>query len=116
MAIEVIRVIVLPPLMADTKFAVSSGLLQMLQNHGLFAGLPSEDPHSHLHNVAFVCKSEMGTQNLSMDIVGLRVFLLSLQAMQHYGYLSSRRVQSPVGQTCRRPFWRGTSQDQRSSS
>ncbi|MCF7184085.1 retrotransposon gag domain-containing protein, partial [Corynebacterium parakroppenstedtii] len=78
MAMDVTDAIVLPPLPADTKFTVSSELLQMLQNRGLFTGLPSEDPHHHLQNVVFVCKSVMGTQNLSLDVVGLRVFPLSL--------------------------------------
>ncbi|MDV3183326.1 MAG: hypothetical protein Q8866_02450, partial [Candidatus Phytoplasma australasiaticum] len=49
----------------------------MLQNCGLFMDLPSEDPHIHLHNMTFVCKSVMGTQNLFMDVVGFHVFPLS---------------------------------------
>lgn len=61
MPIDVTGVIVLPQLPADAKFSLSNGLLQMLQNHGLFIGLPSEDPHCHLQNVVFVCKSVMGT-------------------------------------------------------
>ena len=60
MAMDVTGAIVLPSLSVNTKFTVSSGLLQTLQNHGLFAGLPTKDPHSHLQNVAFVCKSVMG--------------------------------------------------------
>jgi len=78
MAMDVTGSIVLPPLPPDTKFALTSGLLQMLNNRGLFAGLASEDPHRHLQNVVFVCKSAMGTPNISMDAIGLRVFPLSL--------------------------------------
>lgn len=68
----------LPSLSDDTNFVISSGLLYMLQNEKLFTGFPLEDTHNHLHNVIFVYKSIMENQNLSMDIVGLYVFSLSL--------------------------------------
>lgn len=76
--VDITRAIVLPPLPPNTKFFISSGLLQMLQHRGLFSGLPSEDPHNHLHHVLFICKSMVGNQNLFMDVAGLQVFPLSL--------------------------------------
>ena len=57
---------------------VSSSLMQMLTARGLFSGLPSEDPHDHIGKVRAMCKSFVGSPNLDLDVIGLRVFPLSL--------------------------------------
>ncbi|XP_049406169.1 uncharacterized protein LOC125869772 [Solanum stenotomum] len=45
---------------------------------GLFTSLASEDPHAHVAKLRSVCKSCVGRPDLDMDIIGLRVFPLSL--------------------------------------
>ena len=57
---------------------VTSSLIKMLTSIGLFSGLPSEDPHSHIAKVWAVCKSCVGRPGLDLDVIGLRVFPLSL--------------------------------------
>ena len=57
---------------------VTSSLMQMLTARGLFSGLPSEDPHAHIAKVRAVCKSCVGRPDLDLDVIGLRVFPLSL--------------------------------------
>ena len=52
--------------------------MQMLTARGLFSGLPSEDTHAHIAKVRAVCKSCMGRPDLDLDVIGLRVFPLSL--------------------------------------
>lgn len=61
MAMDATEAIMLPLLFDDTKFVISSGLLQMMQNRGLFTDLPSENPHNYLHNIVFVQKSMTGS-------------------------------------------------------
>ena len=51
--------------------------MQMLTARGLFSGLPS-DPHAHIAKVRTVCKSFVGRHDLDLDVIGLRVFPLSL--------------------------------------
>ena len=70
--------LVLPPLPTGHTFVVSSSLMQMLTARGLFSGLPSEDAHAHIAKVRAVCKSCAGRPDLDLDVIGLRVFLLSL--------------------------------------
>lgn len=70
--------LILPPLPNGHMFVVTSSLLQILAAMGLFAGLPSEDPHDHISLLRSVCKSHMGRPYLDMNIVRHRVFLLSL--------------------------------------
>ena len=57
---------------------VTSSLMQMLTARGLFSGLPSEDPHAHIAKVREVCKSCVGSPYLDLDVIGLRMFRLSL--------------------------------------
>ena len=70
--------IVLPPLPPGHTFVVTSSLMQMLTARGLFSGSPSEDPHAHLAKLRVVCKSCVGRPDLDMNVIGLRVFPLSL--------------------------------------
>ena len=70
--------LVLPPLPTGHTFVVTSSLMQMLFARGLFSGLPLEDPHSHIVKVRAVCKSCVGRPDLDLDVIGLRVFPLSL--------------------------------------
>ena len=57
---------------------VTSSLMQILTARCLFSGLPSEDPHAHIAKVRVVCKSCVGRPDLDLDVIGLRVFPLSL--------------------------------------
>ena len=52
--------------------------MQMLTARGLFSGLPSDDPHAHIAKVMVVCKSFVGRPDLDLDVIGFRVFPLSL--------------------------------------
>ena len=52
--------------------------MQMITTRGLFSKLPLEDPHAHIVKVRIVCKSCVGRPDLDLDIIGLRVFPLSL--------------------------------------
>lgn len=68
----------LQPLSNNSKFTISNKLIERLQDCGLFVSLPSEDPHGHIHCVAYICRGVLGAHHLSMDVVGLRVFPFSL--------------------------------------
>ena len=57
---------------------VTSSLMQTLTARGLFSGLPSEDAHAHIAKVRAVCKSCVGRPDLDLDVIGIRVFPLSL--------------------------------------
>ena len=70
--------LVLPPLPTGHTFVVTSSLMQMLTAIGLFLGQPSEDPHAHIAKVRAMCKSCIGRPDLDLDVIGLRVFPLSL--------------------------------------
>ena len=70
--------LVMPPLPTGHTFVVTSSLMQMLTARGLFSGLPSEDPHAHIAKVRVVCKSCVGRPDLDLDVIGLRLFPLSL--------------------------------------
>ena len=70
--------VVLSPLPQGHTFVVTSSLMQMLIARGLFLGLPSEDPHAYIAKVRAVCKICVGRPDLDMDVIGLRVFALSL--------------------------------------
>ena len=70
--------LVVPPLLTGHIFVVNSSLMQMLSARGLFSGLPSKDPHAHIAKVRVVCKSCVGRSDLDLDVIGLRVFPLSL--------------------------------------
>ena len=60
------------------SFMVISSLMQVLTARGLFSGLPSEDPHAHIAKLSSMCKSCVGRPNLDMDVIGLRVFPITL--------------------------------------
>ena len=53
--------------------------MQMLTVKGLLSGLPFEDPHAHIAKVRVVCKRYVGRPDLDLDVIGLRVFPLSLK-------------------------------------
>ena len=57
---------------------VTSSLMQMLTARDLFSGLPFEDPHAYITKVRGVCKSCVGRPDLDLDVIGLKVFPLSL--------------------------------------
>ena len=57
---------------------VTSSLMQMLTAKGLFSRLPSDDPHDHIFKLRSVCKIHVGRPDLDVDVIGLRVFPLSL--------------------------------------
>ena len=57
---------------------VTSSLMQMLTARGLFSGLPSEDPHAHTAKVRELCKNYVERLDLDLDVIGLRVFPLSV--------------------------------------
>ena len=50
----------------------------MLTARDLFLGLPSEDPPAHIAKVRSAFKSFVGRLDLNMDVIGLRMFPLSL--------------------------------------
>ena len=52
--------------------------MQMLTARGLFSWVTSEDPHAYLAKAREVCKSCVQRPDLDLDIIGLRVFPLSL--------------------------------------
>ena len=66
--------LVVPPLAHRHTFMVTSSLMQMLTARGLFEGLPSEDPHSHITKLRSICKSCVGRLDLDINDTGLRVF------------------------------------------
>ena len=57
---------------------VTSSLMQILTTRGLFSRLLSEDTHAHTAKIRVVCKSCVGRPELDLDVIGLRVFPLSL--------------------------------------
>jgi len=52
--------------------------MQMLTTRDLFARLPADDPHAHIAKLNHVCKSCIGRPDWDMNVIGLRVFPLSL--------------------------------------
>ena len=74
---------------------VTSSLIQMLTARGLFSGLPSEDPHAHI--AMAVCKSCVGRPDLDLDVIGLRVFPLSLTGEAAIWFMSSLTTQFSLG-------------------
>ena len=60
------------------SFMVISSLMQVLTARGLFSGLPSEDPHAHIAKLRLACKSCVWRPDMDMDVIGLRVLLVSL--------------------------------------
>ena len=76
---------------------VTSSLMQMLTTRGLFSGLPSEDPHAHLAKVRAVCKSCVGRPDLDLDVIGLKVFPLSLTGEAAMWLVISHTTSSSLG-------------------
>lgn len=50
----------------------------MLRTTGLVFGMASKVPHGHMDKLRSVCKSCVGRPELDMNVIGLRVFPLSL--------------------------------------
>ena len=65
------------PLPHGHMFPVTSSLMQMLTTRGLFSGLASKDPHSHIAKLRSVFKICVGSQDVDMSVIGLWVFPLS---------------------------------------
>ena len=63
--------LVLPLLPPRYIFMVTSSVMQMFTVRGLFMGLPSEDTHSHIEKLRFVCKSCVGRPDLDMNVIRL---------------------------------------------
>ena len=76
---------------------VTSHLMQMFTARGLFSGLPSEDPHSHIAKVRAVHKSCVGRPDLDLDVIGLREFPLLLTEETIFCSLSSLITQFSLG-------------------
>ena len=72
------RYLVLHPLPPRYTFMVMSSLMQMLTARGLFSRLPSEDPHAHIAKLRSMFKSCVGGLDLDRNVIGLRLFPLSL--------------------------------------
>ena len=70
--------LVLPSLPQGHTFVVTIVFMQMLNARGLFVGMPSEDPYAHICKLRSVCKSCVGSLDMDMNVIGLRVFSLSL--------------------------------------
>ncbi|XP_049368331.1 uncharacterized protein LOC125833225 [Solanum verrucosum] len=51
---------------------------RMHTTRGLFVGLVSEEPYAHVAMISSVCKSCVSRPDLDIDVIGLRVFPLSL--------------------------------------
>lgn len=70
--------LVLPPLKQGQRLVVTSSLTQLLNARGVFSRLPFEDAHDHIAKLRSVCYSCVGRQDLDMDVIGLKLFPLSL--------------------------------------
>ena len=86
--------LVLPSLPPGHTFVVTTSLMQILTARCLFSGLPSEDPHAYIAKVRAVCKICVGRPDLDFDVIGLRVFPLSLmrEAIIWFTELSYNRI------------------------
>ena len=70
--------LVLPLLLQGHTFMVTSSLMLMIPTRGLFSGLQSEDPHVHIAKLMLVWRSCVWRPKFGMNVIGLRVFPLSL--------------------------------------
>ena len=70
--------LVLPPLPHGHTFMVTCNLMPIPTARGLFLGIPLEDTHTHIAKLGFVCKSCVRRPDLDINVIGLRVFPLSL--------------------------------------
>jgi len=61
--------IVVPPLPPGHTFVMTSIVMQMLTSKGLFVGLQSKDPYSHLGKVKRVFMSSVGRSDFDMDAI-----------------------------------------------
>lgn len=57
---------------------VNSSFMEILKGSELFAGLAADDPHVHIDNFKVVRNRYAGRPHWEMDIIGLRLFSLSL--------------------------------------
>ena len=89
--------LVLPPLPTGHTFVVTSILTQMLTARALFSGLPYKGPHAHIAKVRAVCKICVGRPDLDLDVIGLRVFPLSLTGEVAMWFTELPTTQSSLG-------------------
>ena len=59
--------LVLPHLPHGHTFVVTSSLMMILTARGLFSGLPSEDPHSHIAKLSSFCKIFVGLAHFEYE-------------------------------------------------
>lgn len=70
--------LVLPLLQPGHKFFVTSILMEIVTVRGLFLGRLSVNPDAHIDKLRSLCQSFVGRLDMDINVIGLRVFPLSL--------------------------------------